>query len=169
MQLTTVCSLKLFIRMCVKISLRCHSSFEDWFASVVDEEPEIDASKDQPKEFPADTTTVNVNDLLARIRNHVLSNRIRIKDFFEDMDPLRSARISKTRFVRCLSFIGISAIGAVNLNKAQIKALCDRYEDQDDCLKVNWKQFEDDIDSGMLQDLSRDGNGGGTKRYGTLQ
>jgi hypothetical protein len=115
---------------------------------VVDSEPEKDESKDLPKEFPNDTTTVNVNDLIARIRNHVLSNRIRIKDFFEDMDPLRSARISKSRFVRCLSFIGISSIGAVDLNRAQIKALCDRYEDEDDSLKVNWKRFESDIDSG---------------------
>lgn len=103
---------------------------------------------EKPQEYEPDITTVNINDLLARIRNHVLSNRIRIKEFFEDMDPLRSSKITKTRFIRCLSSLGISSIGSLNLNKAQVHALCVKYQDPNDKFKVDWKKFESDIESG---------------------
>lgn len=97
-----------------------------------------------------DIASVDINDLLARIRNHVLSNRIRIKEFFEDMDPLRSTRMTKSRFLRCLNSIGISSIDALNLNKAQLYALIKKYEDPIDTLKVDWKKFENDIESGYF-------------------
>ena len=90
---------------------------------------------------------MNINDLIARIRHHVLVNRIRIKEFFEDMDPLRSGTISRTRFLRCLSSVGISSIGALNLNKAQLEVLCNKYQ-ANDKTKVDWKRFEGDIESG---------------------
>ena len=98
---------------------------------------------------PPDLSNVDINDLLARVRNHVLSNRIRLKEFFEDMDPLRSTKMTKSRFIRCLNSIGISSIGQLNFNKAQLHALCMNYEDPSDKLKVDWKRFENDIESGI--------------------
>ncbi len=123
---------------------------KEFFASVVDEEveAEYESKSDKKQIYPPDITTVDINDLLARIRNHVLSHRIRIKEFFEDMDPLRSSKMTKNRFLRCLNSIGISSIGDLNLNKAQLYALTMKYEDQNDKLKVDWKKFENDIESG---------------------
>ena len=91
---------------------------------------------------------MNLNDLIARIRHHVLVNRIRIKEFFEDMDPLRSGKITKVRFARCLSSIGISSIGLLNLNKEQLEAVTNSYLDSVDKEKVDWRKFEKDVESG---------------------
>jgi hypothetical protein len=122
---------------------------KDFFANSVDQEVEPEyESREVPQNFPPDISTLDVNDLIARIRNHVLANRIRIKEFFEDMDPLRSSKMTKTRFIRCLNSLGISSIGSLNLNKAQLYALTVKYEDLNDKLKVDWKKFENDIESG---------------------
>jgi hypothetical protein len=122
----------------------------EFFASIVDQEiePEFENKYSDVVVSPPDISSVNMNDLLARIRTHVLSNRIRIKEFFEDMDPLRSGKMTKSRFLRCLSSIGISSIDALNFNKAQLHALTKKYEDSVDNLKVDWKKFETDVESG---------------------
>ena len=122
----------------------------EFFASIVDKEiePEFENKYNDVVIPPPDISSVDMNDLLARIRTHVLSNRIRIKEFFEDMDPLRSGKMTKSRFLRCLSSIGISSIDALNFNKAQLHALIMKYEDPVDNLKVDWKKFETDVESG---------------------
>ena len=104
---------------------------------------ELDA---KASDFPPDTTHVDLNDVMARIRAHVLSRKIRIKEFFQDMDPLNSGTITKTQFVRCLSLFGISTIGTFHLTKAETIVLLKHYEH--DKLKANWKKFEEDVESG---------------------
>ena len=96
----------------------------------------VDASKE-----------VNMAELIDRIRAHVIANRIRIKEFFQDMDPLNSNLVTKSQFVRCLSSLGVSSLGKFNISRAQIQALLDAYEHPEDTNKVNWKQFEYDVDA----------------------
>ena len=100
-------------------------------------------------EFPIDTRNVDLNDLMAKIRNYVLANRIRIKEFFQDMDPLNSGLLTKSQFIRCLSSFDVSLIGSFNLNKVQTEALCNQYTSTTDKKKINWKKFEEDIESGF--------------------
>ncbi len=41
---------------------------------------------------------VDVDELVARIREYIVTNRIRVSEHFEDFDPLRSGSISISRF-----------------------------------------------------------------------
>ena len=41
---------------------------------------------------------VDVCELLRRVQEHVLVNRIRVSEYFQDFDPLRSGVISNQRF-----------------------------------------------------------------------
>ena len=92
------------------------------------------------------TAHVDLNDLLSRIRHHALINRIRVIEFFQDFDTLRSGSISKAIFQRGLNTMGVTAIRA-----DQLKALCDLYEDpkKSDC--VLWTKFLVDIESVFTQ------------------
>lgn len=91
-----------------------------------------------------------MNELLARIRSHVLSKRIRIKEFFQDMDQLNSGTVTKDQFIRCIASFGLSSLGSFPMSKAQTEALCNEYVQLYDPLKCNWKKFEQDIESGLL-------------------
>ena len=42
--------------------------------------------------------SVDVCELISRIQEHVLVNRIRVCEHFQDFDPLRSGSISAARF-----------------------------------------------------------------------
>ncbi len=98
-------------------------------------------------DFPLDITTVDVDELMARIRSHVLSHRIRIKEFFQDMDPLNSGYVSKTQFIRCLSSFGVTSIGSFNISRVQTEALCAQYKSKYESDKVHWRRFEEDVES----------------------
>ena len=111
----------------------------------------------QALDFPPDTTNVDMNDVMARIRAHVLGKKLRIKEFFQDMDPLNSGTITKSQFIRCLSSIGISSLGALQLSKAETIVLCNQYEQGKE--KVNWKKFEEDLESVFtLRNLEKNPN-----------
>ena len=45
---------------------------------------------------------VDVGELIARIQDHVSTNRIRVSEHFQDFDPLRSGSISAARFRQVL-------------------------------------------------------------------
>ena len=45
---------------------------------------------------------VDVEELIARIQEHVSTNRIRVSEHFQDFDPLRSGSISAARFRQVL-------------------------------------------------------------------
>ncbi len=55
--------------------------------------------------------------------------------------------VTKNQFIRCLSSFGISSIGTFHISKVQTEALCHEYKSIVDSDKVNWKKFEDDIES----------------------
>lgn len=84
---------------------------------------------------------VSVEELTARLQEHVYINRIRGSEHFQDFDPLRTGSISAARFRQ-----GLSSLGQPYLTDAQISALCQHYADprQQGC--VCWKRFLEDID-----------------------
>lgn len=99
---------------------------------------------------------VDLNKLLERIGEHVTSNRLRVKEFFQDMDPLNAGLVTKSQFVRCLSTLGMSSLGKFNITKAQVAALLDAFADTADENKVNWKRFEHEVGRRSAVDLSSD-------------
>jgi hypothetical protein len=95
-----------------------------------------------------DTSKVNFSDLMGRIRNHVFINRIRVKEFFKDFDPLRLGTVSQSRFIRVLASLGLTGLDGISLTEAQIYALCDHYRHSEQHDLIIWKQFEQDVESG---------------------
>lgn len=58
--------------------------------------------------------------------------------------------MTKERFLRCLSSLGLSSLGHHHLTKAQFEALAEYYRDPKDSTKVLWGRFENDIESGKI-------------------
>ena len=108
---------------------------------------ELEEENVKSPELPMETSNIDMNLLMGRIRSFALANRIRIKEFFQDMDPLNSGFITKPQFVRCMSSFGCSSIGLFNMSKAEMEALCREYVNPLDTRKVNWKKFENDVES----------------------
>jgi len=136
----------------------CQVIDEEFVGNVIENEKENKQTSEriENKEYPPDITTVDMNELMARIRASILGSRIRIKEHFQDFDPLNSGCITKTQFIRCLSSIGLSSLGALNLNKTQIAALCNEYKSSKDSNKIDWRRFEYDIESVFtLQNLEK--------------
>ena len=105
-----------------------------------------------PPREPADLT---LDDLLARIRHHALVNRLRVIEFFQDYDPLRSGSITKSQFRRCLSDFGISALGQHNLSNSQFEQLARYYADPQADDKVVWTRFMNDVESGEWSSIKK--------------
>ncbi len=138
----------------------CQVVDEDYVGGVIENEKDKENSqiliKIENKEYPPDITTVDMNELMARIRSSILGSRIRIKEHFQDFDPLNSGCITKAQFIRCLSSIGLSSLGSLNLNKTQMEALCNEYKSAKDSKKIDWRRFEYDIESVFtLQNLEK--------------
>lgn len=102
----------------------------------------------------------DIDDLLARIQEHVLGNRIRINELFKDSDPLRSGVITCSRFRQvhghvfgyCDHMIHIHLQGLAALtdkmSDEQFTGLCQRYAHPTMKDHVKWKIFVEDIDQG---------------------
>lgn len=99
----------------------------------------------QDDEETPDVSSVDVNDLIRRIQHHVLINRIRVEEFFQDFDPLRHGSIGASRFR-----MGLSAMGQKHLSEAQILAIVNRYADHSRKGNVLWTKFFSDIDQGLI-------------------
>lgn len=125
-----------------------HLNKEYVSAKIEEQKYEEDLKTEQiyAKDLPLDTTDVDMNELIGRIRSLTLANRIRIKEYFQDMDPLNSGHVSKPQFIRCISSFGISSLGGFNISKAQTEVLCKRYQNSNNN-KINWKMFEDEVET----------------------
>jgi len=66
-----------------------------------------------------DEEEVDVDQLMQRLRHHVLVNRVRVKDHFHDFDPLNSGTVSRARFERGLASMGLSSLGQHHLTAGQ--------------------------------------------------
>ncbi|XP_076448305.1 uncharacterized protein LOC143285015 [Babylonia areolata] len=94
---------------------------------------------------------VSFDDLMARIRHIVLTSRLRVLEYFQDFDPLRSGSISKTRFRRCLATLGLSKLAQHDLNDKQFDLLCKAYQDPKKEDQVLYTKFVADVESVFTQ------------------
>ncbi|XP_058055720.1 uncharacterized protein LOC131207128 [Anopheles bellator] len=84
-------------------------------------------------------------ELLRRIQRYIWNSRIRIKEFFQQHDPLRCGWITRSQFIRNLDVIGLSPLYRLTLHEPEIKQLCDRYADSTDPNKIRWTLFVEEV------------------------
>ncbi|CAD7090435.1 unnamed protein product [Hermetia illucens] len=85
------------------------------------------------------------DEILLRIKRHVYENSIRVHDFFDGYDQLRTGYVTKNQFFRVLDNIGISALDRLYLTEDEMELVAERYADVNDATRVNWTIFENDI------------------------
>ncbi|CAH1794695.1 unnamed protein product [Owenia fusiformis] len=98
-----------------------------------------------------DYSDISFDDLMARIRDHVSKNRLRVNEYFQDYDPLRNGSISKQQFRRGLGLLGLSKLGQHDLDSKQFQALQDYYQNPVKADQVLWTKFLWDIESVFTQ------------------
>jgi hypothetical protein len=57
--------------------------------------------------------------------------------------------VSQSRFIRVLTSLGLTGLDAIPLTEPQIFALCDHYRHPEHYDLIIWKQFEQDVESGL--------------------
>jgi len=90
----------------------------------------------------AQLTTVNAQDLLDKIKNHVKTHQLRVGEYFKDYDPLRKGIIATNKFRGVLSKMKIE------LNEHELKALENVfiYSTNEWPHKVDYARFVDEVD-----------------------
>ena len=63
-------------------------------------------STKHPSQPPTAQEPISLEQLVKRLQEHVLSNRIRVSEHFQDFDPLRSGSISAAKFRQVLKIPG---------------------------------------------------------------
>eukprot|EP01063_Lacrimia_lanifica_P000340 TRINITY_DN10164_c0_g1_i1.p1 TRINITY_DN10164_c0_g1~~TRINITY_DN10164_c0_g1_i1.p1 ORF type:complete len:1008 (+),score=445.53 TRINITY_DN10164_c0_g1_i1:63-3086(+) len=82
----------------------------------------------------------HLQDLVDDIRAQILTQRVRIYDFFRDYDKLRSGLISVAQFGRGLS------MARVELSAEELQKLAEHYRQPGDGDRVRWMAFADSVD-----------------------
>lgn len=100
---------------------------------------------DQPGAKPQ-TSKVDTEELLERLRIAFFKTRIRPVEFFRDYDRLNCSRISKHQFESGLA-LACSMPGGLLLNRAEIKALLEKFAAGPD--SVNYRSFCETTDRGQ--------------------
>jgi Ca2+-binding EF-hand superfamily protein len=85
-------------------------------------------------------TTVNIEDLMIKLKTKVSRERIRVLEFMRDYDKLRTGRMLKTAFPRALDLC------LFQLTQPEVDALIARYEYSADPAYVEYLRFSDDIE-----------------------
>ncbi|CAK8698532.1 unnamed protein product [Clavelina lepadiformis] len=126
----------------------CQAIDKEFNHYTVDAPKPLPSSQYVPKVPPPeiDTSHVDMEQMISRIRHHVLVNRIRVAEFFEDFDLLRSGSVSQAIFAR-----GIDLMGVTWLDKAHAHALQNWYRDPKKVDCVLWTNFMTDIESVFTQ------------------
>jgi hypothetical protein len=121
---------------------------KDYVAFTVDSDKPVE--KEPPRtpydQKPIDTSNINLAELINRIRSEVLTNRVRVCEYFQDFDPLREHSIPRSQFT-----MGLTAMGQQTLSREESKAICDYYTHPQKPLHVQWKKFEKDIERVFTQ------------------
>uniref|UniRef100_A0A034VES4 Uncharacterized protein n=1 Tax=Bactrocera dorsalis TaxID=27457 RepID=A0A034VES4_BACDO len=89
-----------------------------------------------PKEYK------DVCDLIFCIQNFVHKRRVRVKEFLECFDHLRTGTVTKNQFERALDNVGVRKY----LSQRDMNMLFTRYLDPVDTNRIMWRLFEDEID-----------------------
>lgn len=87
-------------------------------------------------------------DTIFTIQNYVYENGIRISEFMEPFDVLKSGSITRNQFVRALDCVGISESKRLRLGEREFESIFSTYADPIDFSRVKWKHFCDEIDKG---------------------
>jgi hypothetical protein len=83
---------------------------------------------------------------LVKYRAHVFAHRIRLRELFQDFDPLRSGLMSRSRFIRCIS--STLEKGTISsLTASEMNILADEFQDESNMIK--WRSFVSIIDEGL--------------------
>jgi len=99
-----------------------------------------------------ESAPVSFEELMARIRHIVLASRLRVIEYFQDFDGLRSGSISIPQFRRGLASMGLSKIGQHDLNDNQFSLLVSKYRNPQKTDQVMWTKFMADIESVFTQE-----------------
>tara|TARA_B110000503_G_C7058941_1_gene375772 strand:- start:249 stop:905 length:657 start_codon:yes stop_codon:yes gene_type:complete len=92
-----------------------------------------------------------IDGLMQKIKDHVMRNRIRIGEFFQDHDPLRKGTIEATKFRTTLY------AQKLQLTTEEYQKLEDYFRDPTDKLKVRYFDFNEEVERIFTQkDLEKD-------------
>ena len=91
----------------------------------------IDIKKDRPDD---------VEDVVAKLRQHCKEQRTRISEFFRDFDKLRSGYITEAQFR-----IGLN-MSKIVLSGAEFRLLADHFQAPKEGAHVKWREFSDSVD-----------------------
>jgi len=96
-------------------------------------------------ELPLDTSNVNLAEIIGRIKEHCMVNRIRISEGFKDFDNLREYSLTNSQFRRGLM------TSRVALSNAEAEVLCTEFRDPKRNGRTLWKAFCDEVDQVFTQ------------------
>ncbi len=71
-----------------------------------------------------------------------------MKEMMSDFDGLRTGLMSISQFRRCLSTVGLSALGKHTLTDPQFEMIVCRYRDAKCTDKIRWMDFIQDVERG---------------------
>ncbi|KAJ8670753.1 hypothetical protein QAD02_002012 [Eretmocerus hayati] len=117
--------------------------------------PEVDKLKSAcvfPKQLhflSVDTSSKRVREIeevMLRIQDYVLKNRLRVKAYFQDFDVFNVGKISPHQFKRGLDNLRNYPLGRLYLGETEIENLITFYGDPNDMERVCWRIFEDDVE-----------------------
>lgn len=89
---------------------------------------------------------MKLDELILRIKKHILNNGIRTREFFEKFDVFRRGFISRTQFLRGLEAIGLSGLHRLCLLEEDFDKILKAYEEKYDSERILWSKFCDHID-----------------------
>ncbi|XP_037953319.1 uncharacterized protein LOC119683610 [Teleopsis dalmanni] len=107
--------------------------------------PTFDSDKILPNVF-ADTCNhkkeKDICHVIIFLQKNIFERRIRVREFLEPFDLLRTGNITMNQFER-----GIHSMGIGNLiTQPEFRKLCERYKDPVDSSRIRWLEFEDEMD-----------------------
>lgn len=89
---------------------------------------------------------VKIEQLMLRIKKHILDNRIRTREFFERFDKFKRGFITKSQFYRAMDAIGLSGLHRLYVAPHDLEKIFTEYRDSCDEDQFGWCWFCDDID-----------------------
>jgi len=93
---------------------------------------------------PADTDRRLVAEVELRLQNAIFQRRVRLKDFFNDYDRLRTGLVTQTQFKRGM----LAAMDIGGLSQHEIDTLSEEYKEPSDVLqRVNYFKFCDNMEN----------------------
>ncbi|XP_062506736.1 uncharacterized protein LOC134183259 [Corticium candelabrum] len=101
----------------------------------------LQALQENKKRTVAQQTSVNIDELMIKIKTKVSRERIRVLEFMRDYDKLRTGRMLKTAFPRALDLCSFL------LTPSEVEALITKYEYPDDPSYVEYLKFSNDMEA----------------------